>query len=232
MCPTCSQPVKITSDSDLSLKKKHSKRKGDALSSDKAKTRSSDGIPDGKFSTPWYVGQPIHVYTYVKDREPKQKWEHRRIFQLHHHEPGKYEIEPALKSAKTGEWDDIPRTIHTHNYDPIPNVDFRRNIGDDYKMSEYIQQRDPREEGLSGSGVKQFQSVKYHSKSIFNSNKIPEQDAISKSILDNDPNSLTSMRNVIYSLMLNDDVKKVVHEATKEEHSTCSGLSRWPIVRY
>ena len=27
------------------------------------------------------------------------------------------------------------------------------------------------------------------------------------------------MRNVIYSLMLNDDVKKVVHEATKEEHT-------------
>ena len=87
-------------------------------------------------------------------------------------------------------------------------------------MSDYIQQQDPREEGLSGSGVKQFQSIKYHSKSIFNSNKIPEQDAISKSILDNDPNSLTSMRNVIYSLMLNDDVKKVVHEATKEEQCT------------
>lgn len=76
-------------------------------------------------------GMQANMCMYVKDREPKQKWEHGRIFQLHHHEPGKYEIEPALKSAKTGEWDDIPRTIHTHNYDPIPNVDFRRNIGEE-----------------------------------------------------------------------------------------------------
>lgn len=52
--------------------------------------------------------------------------------------------------------------------------------------------------------------------------KIPEQDAVGKSILGDDPQSQTSMRNLLQSMMVDKSVNNIVNIATGEKAEVCS----------
>lgn len=66
--------------------------------------------------------------------------------------------------------------------------------------------------------------------------KIPEQDAVGKSILGDDPQLQTSMRNLLQSMMVDKSVNNIVNIATGEKAEVCSalhaGLLTWSDVWY
>jgi len=70
-------------------------------------------------------------------------------------------------------------------------------------MSDYIVSSDECMEGLSDVGIKHYQCLKYHwSPELCNESEIPEQYAVGKSILGDDPQLQTSMRNLLQSMMV------------------------------
>lgn len=87
-------------------------------------------------------------------------------------------------------------------------------------MYKYIRGRDKNKDGLSDTAIKQLRCLKHYSSDKVDTEAIPEQDVIGEFLLNNDPSSPTTMRNLTISLMANDLVNDVVHKATGNE--TCS----------
>jgi len=54
--------------------------------------------------------------------------------------------------------------------------------------------------------------------------EIPEQDAVGKSILGDDPQLQTSMHNLLQSMMVDKSVNNIVNIATGEKAEVCSAL--------
>ena len=177
--------------------------------------RSQDGKGSWstQFSRPWKQGYHVYVKAYVN--EVDQEWMEGIVYNVVEDVDGKYNIIVHVKDDE-GNWF-IPRTIHSNNQDPIPSV----NAADpNYKLSNYITGRDERLEGLSDVGSKHWRCLKSLSKRISVSKEFPEQDVVGESLLGDDPDSPTSMRNLLHSLVVDGDVENVVKISTGEESCT------------
>ena len=216
-CPTCNQPF-VTDGSDatsvetplVNKRPHHGYVKGRSSQRKKLRSATSRGHKRVWDSTP-----NLPVYIKVDDGHGAKGWAPGIVGKVIDHDDGTYHITVLVKDDVSGEWV-LPRTIHSHNYDAIPSV----NPNDEnYKLSNYITTRDESLDGLPEALIKQYRCIKYHSTGVFDAEDIPELDVIGDTLLQDD-GTPSSMYNLIYSLMKDGNVKKVVKEATGEE--TCS----------
>ena len=217
LCTECGRPRITPKDVDaFSTTTTASKRKGGAsqqpVSAALKKLRHSDtsSASSGKFSIPWVKNYPVWVRIY--DGLGWRGWVHGIVDKVYNHGDRTYKIRVVIKDEE-GEWV-VPRTINDYNFDPIPS----HTADPKYKLSNYIMGRDECMDGLTDVERKLFRCLKYHTGStIDDEKKTDEQDIIGKSLLDDDPNSTTSMRNLVHSLMVNQNVIDVVKIATGEK---------------
>ena len=217
LCPECGRPRITPKDDDaFSTTTAAAKRKGGAsqqpVSAVLKKLRHSDtsSASSGKFSIPWVDNYPVWVRIY--DGLGWRGWVHGIVDKVYNHGDGTYKIRVVIKDEEV-EWV-VPRTINDYNFDPIPS----HSADPKYKLSNYIMGRDECMDGLTDVERKLFRCLKYHTGSTIDDEQMAyEQDIIGKSLLDEDPNSTTSMRNLVHSLMVNQNVIDVVKIATGEK---------------
>ena len=213
-CPTCHQPWNNSPDDGQlcqpcsALKRQQGER---AQLPQSKKLRSSDDIPDGRFKSPLVAGSAVWVNAFVPNKNERY-WIPGRVRIVH--KPGEPDCTISVEvQDEDGEWG-LPPTINKHNSDPIPYSNMPGN--DEYNRRDYIRSRVPGTEKLSPVELKQYQCMEYFSGKFSDSEKVTEQeqDIIGHAILNDDPTKLTSMRNLVYSMMVNEDVKRVVKIAT------------------
>lgn len=215
-CPTCNRPLNTPpSGSALNPATPSSKRKDGIFerheSSSSKKTRHARNPPKIRH---WEKEENKDVMVHIYDEDNGRKWVPGRVRNTEDIGATVYKIVVVLQDKSTGQWDVVPHTIHHYNQDPIPS-----DIPSDpsYNLSHYIMGRKEFLEGLSSVDIKHFRCLGYHSGSIKDKDNLPDQDVIDRTLLGDDPKSTTSLRNLIHSLMMNDDVKNVVNIATGSE---------------
>ena len=187
------------------------KRSRQTISSQKKKLRS--GTPTGNARV-WVPGLPVYIN--VHDGNGGRGWEAGHVFKVIDHHDGRYDIVVQVKDDETNQWH-IPRTINSYNQDPIPN----ENPSDpNYNLCNYITTQNECLDGLPEAIIKQYRCMKYHIGTAVDASDILKQDVVGESLLDEDPAASMSIRNLMCSLMTNENVKRIVKIATGEEQCT------------
>lgn len=154
------------------------------------------------------------MYAYgEKENKEKQSWEIGFVNHIYNIGDGKYKVEASVQRADGTLRCPVP-TINSFNGDPIPN---EMPSDPNYKMSKYIVQRDPRLDGLPDMLIKHWRCLKYHAGGIVDDKDISGQDIIGESLLGTDPNSPTTIRNLLRALMADKKVKEIIKVATKRD---------------
>ena len=166
--------------------------------------------PSGKCSRIWSPGLPVWVRIYIGDGI-ERGWVTGKVNNVFDIGSDEYTIEVVVQNMEE-EWV-IPRTINHYNYDPIPS-----KLG--CKLSQYITQRNESLEEMKTIDVKHYKCIQYHMGGVIDETQLGNQDIIGKSLLGDDPESRSSLRNLLLSLMVDKNVKHIVDIVTGGE--TCS----------
>ena len=221
VCPTCNQPV-ITSNDERNnnAAAPPPKRKSDApshvTSSSRRKLRHSETESTGHFPSVWEENQLVWVN--VHDGYGGRGWEPGVIRNIEEDVDGVKKIVAHAYDERGDAY--VPRVFKDTNQDAIP---IKKPSDAKYKLSNYIMQRKETDEALFGMGNKLFRCLKYFHRQGRGDPKeqTDKLDFIGKALLDKNADPYMSLRNIVFSLMANDQVNKVVSIATNSQ-TKCS----------
>ena len=213
LCPTCNQVwIAAEEDSASSPHTAPSKRKDTSVASSKSpatkKLRSSGSVGHTRVwdSRPDY---PVWVHAY--DGNGGRGWIPGIVDHVND-QGDRYFITVHVRDGDNG-WV-VPRTIKATNADPIPSS---VPNDDNYKLADYIRGRNEKLGGASVEEIKRWKCMQYHANASVSGECLTDLGPVSKGLLDPDPESTTSLGNLVQAMMTNARVKEVVKVATGDD---------------